>query len=113
MGTGPEKLFENRIKNYLDSKGNWYVKFFAHGMTRKGVPDILCSMKGKFVGIEVKSEVGKPSLLQIRNIDLIQEDGGYCVCVRPSQMDELKEFIDNPSKDKECNLNKWWQKYRK
>lgn len=42
-----EKAFENKIKNYLKSKGVYFVKFFANSYTRVGVPDLLaCVMVG-------------------------------------------------------------------
>lgn len=35
---GREKNFENRIKKYLESKGAWFVKFFANAYTSSGIP---------------------------------------------------------------------------
>ena len=39
-------------------KGN----YFRTG--KKGCPDIICCMKGKFVGLEIKQEKGKQSVFQ-------------------------------------------------
>ena len=88
-----EKTFENRIKKYLTEKGIWHVKYFANGFTKSGIPDILACANGHFLGIEVKAENGKPSQLQIYNIEKIRESGGYAVIVKPSQFDELKQLI--------------------
>lgn len=33
-----EKRFETKIKEYLQSVGAYYVKYFANRMTRSGVP---------------------------------------------------------------------------
>ena len=33
-----EKLFENKIKNFLKEKGVWYVKFWGGLYTRSGIP---------------------------------------------------------------------------
>ena len=88
-----EKQFENRIKRYLTENGIWHVKYFANGFTKSGIPDILACCNGHFLAIEVKAENGKPSQLQIYNIEKIRESGGYAVIVKPSQFDELKQLI--------------------
>lgn len=93
--SSPEKNFENRIKKYLEKKGCWFVKFFANAYTSSGIPDILCCVNGRFVGIEVKQEKGKPSLLQKVHLRNIGESGGIGVLVYPSGYDDLKKLIDN------------------
>ena len=89
-----EKNFENRIKDYLEEKGCYYVKFFANGFTKSGIPDLLCCVNGRFVGIEVKAENGITSDLQKYNIQKIKDAGGIALSVKPSQFDELKKLID-------------------
>ena len=90
---GKEKIFENQIKKYLTEQGVWFVKYFANGFTKSGIPDLLCSVNGHFLGIEVKAETGKPSELQLYHIEKIKESGGHAVIVKPSQFEELKELI--------------------
>lgn len=51
---GLEKRFENKVRRWIKSQGGWSVKFFANGYTRRGVPDLLSCIKGRFVAIEVK-----------------------------------------------------------
>lgn len=91
---GPEKTFENRIKKYLDSLNIYYVKYFANGYTKSGVPDILASVNGVFVGIEVKAENGKPSKLQLHHRDRIRKAGGISVVVYPKDFEKFKLFIN-------------------
>ena len=95
-----EKNYENRIKKYLESKGAWFVKFFANAYTSSGIPDILCCINGRFVGIEVKQETGKPSLLQQVHLKRIGEAGGIGILAYPSGYEKLKDLIDNLSEDK-------------
>lgn len=90
-----EKLFETKVKRYLDSKGCWYVKFFANKFTRVGVPDILACVNGLFVGIEVKADHGHPSDLQIWNRDKIREAGGYCIILYPDHFEQFKVFVES------------------
>ena len=91
---GAEKNFENKVKRYLKSKGIYYVKFFANGFTRAGVPDLLCCINGRFVGLEIKSETGKASLIQLINIDQIKQSGGIACVVSPLNWDCVKHDIE-------------------
>lgn len=88
-----EKTFENKIKKYLSENNIWHVKYFANGFTKSGIPDLLCSVNGHFLAIEVKAENGRPSELQLHHIEKIKQSGGYAVIVKPSQFEELKELI--------------------
>lgn len=95
-----EKNFENKIKDYLKSKGCYFLKYWSgnarNGMkfTKDGVPDILCSCNGRFLGIEVKATHGKPSELQIENLKDIHNSGGYAILLYPKDFDLFKRFVD-------------------
>ena len=89
-----EKNFENRIKKYLKDKGCWYVKYFANEFTRSGVPDILACVNGYFVAIEVKAPKGKPSDLQLWNIEQINKSGGIGIVLYPDKFDKFKEMVE-------------------
>lgn len=94
-----EKSFENKIKRYLKDRGWWNVKFFANGYTKAGVPDILTCVNGYFVGIEVKATNGKPSELQLHQIQDIRDSGGLAFVVYPSGFKELVKILDDLSHD--------------
>ena len=94
-----EKTFENKIKKMLADNDCYFVKFFANRMTKVGVPDILASVNGYFVGIEVKAQNGRPSELQLYNVQKIRESGGFACVVYPSGYDQLKSFIDGVKHD--------------
>ena len=96
-----EKIFENKIKEFLKNYPNdiWFFKHWAGAYSQKGIPDIIASVKGRFVGIEVKASTGKPSPLQIRTIDLINKSGGYGVILYPKDFDKFKETILNMLKE--------------
>lgn len=89
-----EKVFENKIKKYLDSLPNcWYFKFWAGPYSKSGIPDIIALINGKFVGIEVKGHTGKASELQKRNIRLINQCGGWGLILYPKDFDKFKEGV--------------------
>ena len=88
-----EKLFENKIKRFLTDRGIWYVKYFANRMTKSGIPDILACVDGRFVAIEVKADKGRPSELQLWNIEQIKKSGGIAMVLYPSQFEDFKNLI--------------------
>lgn len=96
---GPEKKYENKVKEFLEENNIYFVKFFANGFTKSGVSDILACIKGRFVGIEVKAENGKPSPLQIYNKEQIEKSGGIAYILYPKDFEQfkkdVKEILDN------------------
>lgn len=90
-----EKVFENRLKKYLKSKGAWLVKYWGGGVyTQAGIPDLLVCYKGKFIGIEVKAETGHASELQLRTIDDIKKAGGIAFVLFPKDYDKFVEWFE-------------------
>lgn len=77
-----EKGIENKIKNFLSKNNAYYVKYFGNAFTKSGVPDILVCYNGRFIGIEVKNEHGKTSLLQDANLRQIKKAGGIGIVAR-------------------------------
>lgn len=90
---GPEKRFENKIKQWLSDNNCYFVKFFANAYTKKGVPDILVSVNGYFVGIETKAENGTPSDLQFYNVRMIRKSKGFAWIVYPSGWKDLEKIL--------------------
>ena len=89
-----EKQFENKIKKFLKEQNCYYIKYWSGGQfTKSGVPDLLICCNGYFVAIEVKAENGKPSELQLYNIDEIKKAGGFAMILYPNQFDNFKKFI--------------------
>lgn len=95
---GPEKLFENKIKNELKRRGIWYVKYFANRNTRAGVPDLLCCANGHFIALEVKADKGRISALQLYQIKEIENAGGIAMTVYPKDYEKLLSLLDSLEK---------------
>lgn len=90
-----EKAFENRVKQYLSAQGCWYVKYWGGGaFTKAGVPDLLCCIHGRFVGIELKASRGHPSELQLYNLRQIREAGGVGILLYPKDFERFKKFVE-------------------
>ncbi len=70
-----EALIKSRIREYLVGRGAYYFAPVQMGMGISTL-DILCCLKGKFVGIEVKVPGGKPTARQLATIKSIRDAGG-------------------------------------
>lgn len=88
-----EKQFQNVVIQFLHSQNIYYVKIWGGGFQKAGIPDLLCCIRGKFVALELKTEKGKPSVLQKFNIYKIQESGGYARVLRPSEFERFKRDV--------------------
>lgn len=70
-----EQKLQTKILNWLKAHDFWVFKTVV--CSRKGIMDIIgCTPKGKFLGIEVKFGVNKPSKLQSWNVQEVQRRGG-------------------------------------
>ena len=59
----------------------------------------MACVNGYFVGIEVKGPNGKPSELQLYNINKIRKAGGFGMVLYPSAFNRFKEFINELNRD--------------
>ena len=89
-----EKNFENRVKKFLKEQGCWFIKYWAGSeFTKSGIPDLLICCNGHFLGVELKGPKGKPSELQLWNIEQIQKAGGIALVLYPDGFDEFKRLV--------------------
>lgn len=88
-----EKVFENKVKDFLKEQGCWYLKTWSNGVQRSGVPDLLICCNGYFLGVELKAERGKPSKLQLWNIDEIRKAGGIAIVLYPDQFKAFQDLV--------------------
>jgi hypothetical protein len=63
------------------------------GYGNSGVPDVLCCYEGRFIGIECKANGGKPTALQIHNLNMIKNAGGITFLINESNVDDLSDMI--------------------
>lgn len=89
-----EKIFERRVRKYLDSIGAWHIKVWGNAFQRSGVPDIIGCIKGKFFALEIKAEKGHPSELQLYEIRKIKESGGYARVLYPKEFESFKKEFE-------------------
>lgn len=89
-----EKTFENSLKKWMVEQGFFFVKFFANSYTPKGIPDILACCHGRFIGLEVKSDCGVPTRIQILRLKQICNAGGIGILIYPDSFDEFKRLVN-------------------
>lgn len=89
----PETKFKNQIKKFLDENNIYHIPYFPTIYTPKGVPDILACINGRFVGIEVKAEKGKPTKLQLHHQKNISNSGGLSFILYPDKFELFKDII--------------------
>lgn len=89
-----EKAIVNSIIRYLKTL-EYCFAFKEHGgfYGTAGIPDIICSYKGRFIAFEVKTENGKATELQKAMIEKINKSGGIALIVRSTQ--DVKDAIRN------------------
>lgn len=89
----PEGKVKAKAKKILDDMGAYYFMPATGGYGRSGVPDIVGCLRGKFFGVECKAGKGTPTLLQVRELNRIAEQGGFAMVVNEDNLDELKAAL--------------------
>ena len=88
-----EKTFQTKLIKLIEKNNGYVVKFNASAISKIGVPDLLACINGKFVGLEVKKENGKPSEIQLWNIKKKKKSGGIAMVVKPSDYENIEKLI--------------------
>lgn len=95
MAATPEAKVKAQIRKILDTTRAYYAMPIGSGYGNSGVPDFLVCHKGQFVGIEAKAGKGKTTALQEAHLSKIRDSGGIALVVNESNLDELKELLND------------------
>lgn len=105
MASGPEAkvvkwLCSNRTRQIgaiFDTFPGCYLYNTPGGQFgQAGAPDMFICWRGKFIGLEVKSDKGKPTKLQLMRIDEIRKAGGIAEVIYgkdQGMLDDIKSVI--------------------
>lgn len=107
-----EKNFERKVKGFLEDQGCWFLKTWSNGVQRSGVPDLLVCCNGYFVGVELKAHDGKPSALQLWNLEKIERAGGFAILLYPAEYELFQGFIDALCAGYEGNASIFYQELK-
>lgn len=90
-----ESKFQSKVINFLKSKGCYVIKYWGGGkFTKAGIPDLLVSCNGVFLGIELKAPNGRASKLQLYNLDQIKKSGGIGILLYPKDFNRFKSRVE-------------------
>jgi len=89
----PESKVKKKVTDLLKSLGAYYFYPVTGGFGRSGVPDIVCCLRGNFIGIECKAGTNKPTPLQSKNLEDIQAAGGFAFIVNEDNIDALERLL--------------------
>lgn len=96
MSNTPEGKAKRKNKDWLilNLPGMWFVSPRGGPFGKAGCPDWLICWMGVFIAIEVKSEEGAPTPLQISQLKQIKAAGGIAAIVRgydPVRLQAIKD----------------------
>jgi len=91
----PEKKVKQRAVAQLKAMGAYYFYPATGGYGSSGVPDIVCCLNGRFIGIECKAGKGKTTALQDKNLHEIREAGGTALVVNEENVDQLTKILES------------------
>lgn len=80
MSKGPEQKLKDDAHDWLLSQQRiarlWFFKVHGSRFQRVGLPDYIICVKGLLIAPELKSQAGRASIAQRRQIALIRAAGG-------------------------------------
>jgi hypothetical protein len=90
----PESKVKAAVVKLLKANDAYYFFPATGGFGRSGVPDIVCCLRGKFVGIECKAGTNKPTELQLRELHKINKAGGLTYVINETNVDLIAKLMD-------------------
>lgn len=92
MAKTKESKLEQDIERFMQRKGIWQLARYQAQSNQNGLPDRIYLYKGYLLGLELKTDEGKPTKLQLKKLDAINKNGGIGLIVRNVEI--VKYLID-------------------
>ena len=93
MAATKEKLVKQRVVAQLKALGAYYFYPATGGFGSSGVPDVVCCLDGRFIGIECKAGKGKTTALQDKNLRGIEAAGGVALVINEDNVEQLTDLL--------------------
>lgn len=118
MAKTEESKLEQEVEKFMIEKRIWQLARFQAQYNQNGLPDRLYLYKGLLLGLELKTDKGVPTILQLRKLKEINDNGGLGLIVRSvDDVRKLIEIIDrinlsfNSSEFRSYEMLQEWLKY--
>ena len=95
MAKTPEAKVKEKVVAKLKELKAYYFFPATGGYGKSGVPDIVCCLNGKFVGIECKAGDNKTTKLQDKNLKQIEEAKGVALVVNEANMNSAFAYLSD------------------
>lgn len=99
MSRTPEGKVKDEVRKIFQSINDkwpgmlWYCMPMGQLYGKRGVPDFLVCVNGKFLAIETKAEGGKLTAMQKLELRKVAEAGGYNLVVFPAALELLSRML--------------------
>ena len=77
--------------DYLQVQGAWVYKVHGGLGSRPGVPDLLCCLRGRLIGLECKTGRARLSAAQLVEADDLRRAGALALEIR--RIDDLEDAL--------------------
>lgn len=92
MAKTEESKLEQEVEKFMREKRIWQLARFQAQYNQNGLPDRLYLYKGLLLGLELKTDKGSPTILQLRKLKEINNNGGLGLIIR--SVDDVKKLIE-------------------
>ena len=94
-----ESLFQAKCQNLIRQKGGYIFKTHGDIYLKKGTPDLIACIFGKFIAFEIKRPDGKGTVSEAQQIHKrqIENAGGKCYFVDSIQ--QLTKILEDLERD--------------
>lgn len=92
MAKTEESKLEQEVEKFMREKRIWQLARFQAQYNQNGLPDRLYLYKGLLLGLELKTDKGAPTILQLRKLKEINNNGGLGLIIR--SIDDVKKLIE-------------------
>jgi Holliday junction resolvase len=90
-----ESKFQNKIINLINTKYGICLKYNQDYKTKSGIPDLFAAVNNKAIFIEVKTEKGEPSDIQLAQMHKIKKKAtNFVYLVSPKEYNYLVEELE-------------------
>lgn len=84
---------KKQVRKLLKKYGVWYTMPHQAGFSQPGVPDFLCCVRGRFLGIETKFGKNGTTAMQDRQIVEIRAAGGVAMVVNDKGLETFESWL--------------------